>query len=248
MDDQLDQNLADLKARAEEAYFKYQQWFERLNEDNIFQKIVGYLDPIKNIPAQQAALNELVEKQSKLVAQVLTRMEQRLDADKKLQARLEAQINQLTQAIAGQNTGRPAPSRPLPPPPPRREQQKPEQTRSEPSPPAPPTPSTVGHPDGLPIEAPQTQRPPKQGWWSRFKGYFWKRRPAVAVTADNGPISDDNPPTAPPRVESEPAAALATTTSPPPDPATTAEVVTVSSNLSTASVPPAPEAPTGSAR
>ncbi|MBC7449552.1 MAG: hypothetical protein H7330_15985 [Hymenobacteraceae bacterium] len=103
MDAQLDQNLVDLDAKTKEAHLRYQAWFQRLNADNVYQRIVEYLDPIKAIPAQQIKLNDLQEKQSRLVALALERLEQRLDAESATQRQLAAQVQILTEVVAYQS-------------------------------------------------------------------------------------------------------------------------------------------------
>lgn len=103
MDARLDQNLVDFDAKAREAHLKYQAWFQRLSEDNIYQRIVDYLDPIKAIPAQQTKLNDLQEKQARLLAQALERLEQRLDVESTTQRQLVAQVKTLAEVIAYQS-------------------------------------------------------------------------------------------------------------------------------------------------
>ena len=234
MEEQLDQSLVDLDAKSRKAHLEYEAWFKRLQEANVFQQIVTYLDPIKAIPAQQTRLNELVEKQSGLVAQALERMEQRLNADKAIQLRLEAQISQLSQALTGQLPQ--GPRRPItdPPRPPRNGNGEKKNYKSENG-------STkqsginpeAGSQDRQPVEGPSVYSPPKPSWWTKFKGIFKKRR--TAATTDNTLGTNDNPsmeaPLTDPKTEASPDVIASTT----PSLVATAEVVAGSGELLIAS-------------
>jgi len=98
MDVELDGRLQELQQEATQAHEQWQQYFRRLNQDNIYQKITEYLDPFTQLPAQQKDLNTLQERQAAVTAQALQRLEVRIAADAALQGSLLEQV-QRTNAV-----------------------------------------------------------------------------------------------------------------------------------------------------
>ena len=88
----------EFEAEAQAAHAQWSAHFRQLNQDNVYQKIVEYLSPFQQLPAQQQALNSLQETQARRSAEALQAMTQRLAADSALQQQLLTQVNR-TNAI-----------------------------------------------------------------------------------------------------------------------------------------------------
>jgi hypothetical protein len=70
----------------------WQDHFRALNQDNVYARIVQYLSPFSDLPAQQKALNALQERQAAQTGQALQALQARLAADTALQQQLLAQV------------------------------------------------------------------------------------------------------------------------------------------------------------
>lgn len=81
----LDGRRQTLEAEAQAAHKHWEAYFRQLNNDNIFQKITEYLNPFKELPAQQQALNKLQEEQARRSAAALTALQQRIERDEQVQ-------------------------------------------------------------------------------------------------------------------------------------------------------------------
>jgi hypothetical protein len=88
------QRMAVLTQEADQAAGVLEDHFRRLNNDNVYERIVQYLSPFGELPAQQQALNQLQEKQAAQSARALQSMEARLAADKDMQLALMQQVAQ----------------------------------------------------------------------------------------------------------------------------------------------------------
>ncbi len=97
--------LAHFNADAENAQAEWQRRFDALKADNIYQRIVEYLNPFSQLPAQQQALNQLQERQAQQTGQAIQGLQQRLDADLALQQQLLFQVAR-TNAVLEQLTER----------------------------------------------------------------------------------------------------------------------------------------------
>lgn len=98
------QRMAVLTKEANEAAGVLEDHFRALNRDNVYERIVQYLSPFSELPAQQKALNQLQEKQAAQTARALEQLDARLAADHALQqallqqvARTNAVLEQITQ-------------------------------------------------------------------------------------------------------------------------------------------------------
>jgi hypothetical protein len=98
-DEQYHQLAATMRARmavfqkeAAAAENIWQEHFRVLNQDNIYARIVQYMSPFSELPAQQKALNALQERQAAQTAQALQALQSRLAADTALQQQLLTQV------------------------------------------------------------------------------------------------------------------------------------------------------------
>lgn len=100
------QRMAVLKKESDEAAGVLEDHFRTLNRDNVYERIVQYLSPFSELPAQQRALNQLQERQAAQTAHALQALEARLASDKALQEALYqqvAQTNALLQKLTQRN-------------------------------------------------------------------------------------------------------------------------------------------------
>jgi hypothetical protein len=88
------QRMAVLTQEADQAAGVLEDHFRRLNNDNVYERIVQYLSPFGELPQQQRALNQLQEKQAAQSARALQSLEARLAADKDMQLALMQQVAQ----------------------------------------------------------------------------------------------------------------------------------------------------------
>ena len=112
------QRMAVLTKEADEAAGVLEDHFRQLNNDNVYARIVQYLSPFSELPAQQKALNQLQERQAEQTARALQTLDARLAADQATQqallkqiTRTNAVLEQLTQRswlqkLLGLNTGK----------------------------------------------------------------------------------------------------------------------------------------------
>ena len=91
------QRMAVLTQEADEAAGVLEDHFRQLNNDNVYARIVQYLSPFSELPAQQRALNQLQEKQAQQTARALQALEARVAAD---QATQQALLQQITRTNA----------------------------------------------------------------------------------------------------------------------------------------------------
>lgn len=99
------QRMAVLTQEADQAAGVLEDHFRRLNNDNVYERIVQYLSPFSELPAQQKQLNQLQERQAQQTAQALQSLQARLNADTALQQQLLAQVTR-TNAVLEQLTQR----------------------------------------------------------------------------------------------------------------------------------------------
>ncbi|MVN75916.1 hypothetical protein GO988_06210 [Hymenobacter sp. HMF4947] len=105
-DEQYHQLAATMRARmgafqqeAAAAENIWQEHFRVLNQDNIYARIVQYMSPFSELPAQQKALNALQERQAAQTAQALQAMQARLAADTALQQQLLTQVTRTNNVL-----------------------------------------------------------------------------------------------------------------------------------------------------
>ncbi|QKG53886.1 hypothetical protein [Hymenobacter sp. BRD67] len=106
---QMNQVLARRREEFEqEAQAAHAQWsahFRQLNQDNVYQKIVEYLSPFQQLPAQQQALNQLQETQARHSAEALQALQQPLEQNRRIQEELLRQTER-TNAVLEKLTQR----------------------------------------------------------------------------------------------------------------------------------------------
>ena len=87
--------MAYFQQEANEAANLWQEHFQALNRDNIYERIVRYMEPLGNLPEAQRQLNQ----QHTLLAQAITRtneqLMQKLSTDARLHEELTAQMSTL---------------------------------------------------------------------------------------------------------------------------------------------------------
>ncbi|MFD1873754.1 hypothetical protein [Hymenobacter bucti] len=88
------QRMAVLTKESDEAAGVLEDHFRTLNKENVYERIVQYLSPFSELPAQQKLLNQLQEKQAAQTARALQSLEARIAADKDMQLALMQQVAQ----------------------------------------------------------------------------------------------------------------------------------------------------------
>lgn len=86
------QRMAVLTQEADQAARVLEDHFQALNKDNVYERIVQYLSPFSELPAQQRALNQLQERQSLQTGQALRQLQTRLENDTVMQQALLHQV------------------------------------------------------------------------------------------------------------------------------------------------------------
>jgi hypothetical protein len=99
------QRMAVLTQEADQAARVLEDHFQALNKDNVYERIVQYLSPFSELPAQQKALNQLQERQAVQTAQAIQGLQARLNSDNALQQQLLHQVTR-TNAVLEQLTQR----------------------------------------------------------------------------------------------------------------------------------------------
>lgn len=99
------QRMAVLTQEADQAARVLEDHFQALNKDNVYERIVQYLSPFSELPAQQKALNQLQERQAMQTTQAIQGLQARLNSDNALQQQLLHQVTR-TNAVLEQLTQR----------------------------------------------------------------------------------------------------------------------------------------------
>jgi hypothetical protein len=99
------QRMAVLTQEADQAARVLEDHFQALNKDNVYERIVQYLSPFSELPAQQKTLNQLQERQAMQTAQAIQGLQARLNSDNALQQQLLHQVTR-TNAVLEQLTQR----------------------------------------------------------------------------------------------------------------------------------------------
>ncbi|WP_303309428.1 MotA/TolQ/ExbB proton channel family protein [Hymenobacter sp. BT730] len=98
--DQASMSLTDLMQKrlqyherdAQQAYEKWGEYFQRINQDNVFERIMRQLDPLKNVDASQQALSrDVTATQRELLRKV--------ELDSQIQAKLLAELSNLNTVL-----------------------------------------------------------------------------------------------------------------------------------------------------
>ncbi|TGD78411.1 hypothetical protein [Hymenobacter wooponensis] len=90
--DVMTQRLAYNERQAQLAYEKWQQYFERLNADNIFDKLLKQLEPFQNLNVQQADL-------SRDVTATQRELMRKVELDSQIQAKLLSELSNLNTVL-----------------------------------------------------------------------------------------------------------------------------------------------------
>jgi hypothetical protein len=95
----------EFEAEAQAAHAQWSAHFRQLNQDNVYQKIVEYLSPFKQLPEQQQRLNLLQETQARRSAEALQALQQPLEQNRQIQEQLLRQTER-TNAVLEKLTSR----------------------------------------------------------------------------------------------------------------------------------------------
>ncbi|MBC5774648.1 hypothetical protein H8S95_11295 [Pontibacter sp. KCTC 32443] len=93
--DLMEARLQHQERDAQNAYEKWQEHFRNLNEDNIYQRILDYMQPFENLNQQQERLNSTQQQLSGEIRQTNERLLQKMEADAVIQQQLLQQIHTL---------------------------------------------------------------------------------------------------------------------------------------------------------
>ncbi len=90
--DLMEARLQHQERDAQNAYEKWQDHFRRLNEDNLYQRILDYMQPFQNLQGQQERLNFNQQQQAAETRQTNEHLLRKLDADAVVQQQLLQQL------------------------------------------------------------------------------------------------------------------------------------------------------------
>jgi hypothetical protein len=105
MNEVLEKRRDEFVAQAQSTHVQWDAYFRQLNKDNVYQKIVEYLNPFQQLPAQQQALNQLQETQARRSAEALQALQQPLEQNRRIQEELLRQTER-TNAVLEKLTNR----------------------------------------------------------------------------------------------------------------------------------------------
>jgi hypothetical protein len=91
--DLMEARLQHQERDAQNAYEKWQEHFRRLNEDNVYQRIVEYMQPFQSLSQQQEKLSTTQQQLSGEIRQTNERLLQKLEADTQVQQQLLRQLH-----------------------------------------------------------------------------------------------------------------------------------------------------------
>ncbi|MET4108494.1 hypothetical protein [Hymenobacter sp. UYP22] len=90
--DVMDKRLAYNERQAQLAYEKWQQYFEKLNADNVFEKLLKQMEPFQNLNTQQADL-------SRDVTATQRELLRKIELDSQVQAKLLLELSSLNTVL-----------------------------------------------------------------------------------------------------------------------------------------------------
>lgn len=97
IDGELENQLQAFEHNSQQAYSQWQNRFERLNKDNIYDRLTEYLNPFtKQLPETQAELVKGQKEQNKLVATALRGLQDQLLKSQQIEEKLVHQMKLLT--------------------------------------------------------------------------------------------------------------------------------------------------------
>lgn len=95
----MDIRMDQLERDAQNAYERWQQHFQQLNQDNIYQRILDYMQPFQKLNEQQETLNTQHNQLAKTVSVTNEKLLQKLEQDSELQRTLAAQLDVTTKLL-----------------------------------------------------------------------------------------------------------------------------------------------------
>ncbi|OKL40108.1 hypothetical protein [Pontibacter flavimaris] len=98
--DLMEARLQHQERDAQNAYEKWQEHFRRLNEDNVYQRIVEYMRPFERLSQQQGSMSNAHQQLSGEIRQTNERLLQKLEADTAVQQQLLQQLQTLNMHMA----------------------------------------------------------------------------------------------------------------------------------------------------
>ncbi|MFD3003463.1 hypothetical protein ACFS7Z_24105 [Pontibacter toksunensis] len=93
--DLMEARLQHQERDAQNAYEKWQEHFRRLNEDNVYNRILEYMQPFENLNQQQEKLNVTQQQLSGEIRQTNERLLQKIETDSAIQQQLLRQLEAL---------------------------------------------------------------------------------------------------------------------------------------------------------
>jgi hypothetical protein len=93
--DLMEARLQHQERDAQNAYEKWQEHFRRINEDNIYQRILDYMQPFENLNQQQEKLNVAQQQLTGEIRQTNERLLQKIETDTAIQQQLLQQLQAL---------------------------------------------------------------------------------------------------------------------------------------------------------
>ncbi|GHA76205.1 hypothetical protein [Pontibacter akesuensis] len=98
--DLMEARLQHQERDAQNAYEKWQEHFRRINEDNVYQRILDYMKPFENLNQQQDRLNSTQQQLSGEIRQTNERLLQKIETDSAIQQQLLQQLQTLNANMA----------------------------------------------------------------------------------------------------------------------------------------------------
>ncbi|MER2999507.1 hypothetical protein [Pontibacter populi] len=98
--DLMEARLQHQERDAQHAYEKWQEHFRRINEDNIYQRILDYMQPFENLNRQQDDLNRTQQQLSGEIRQTNGQLLQKIENDTAIQQQLLQQLQVLNMHMA----------------------------------------------------------------------------------------------------------------------------------------------------
>ena len=105
--DTMRRRMAYFQKEADEAANLWQDHFQALNRDNIYEKIVNYMAPFKNLHHQQAQLNAQHDLLSQSINRTHDRLMQKMADDAAVNAQLLQQMSTLNTLLEKSTAGGP---------------------------------------------------------------------------------------------------------------------------------------------
>ncbi|WP_018477671.1 hypothetical protein [Pontibacter roseus] len=98
--DLMEARLQHQERDAQNAYEKWQEHFTRLNEDNVYERILDYMRPFETLNQQQDRLNLQQQQLTGEIKQTNERLLQKMETDAQVQQQLLRQLHQLNVQLA----------------------------------------------------------------------------------------------------------------------------------------------------